>query len=340
MTNILRIAAASLLAIALCACSAASQNASAPGQQIAPNVPAAAQPAPAPGHHKTKPHDVTGGGGGKAGVGITIQIGDVSLPNASKVQAINLGIDEVYVTDGSGNVTVVEQNSAPQVVNVMAYQGGNTTPVAQGSVPPTTYASMTIIVDTSTSNYVGGAGNTRQMTFANGQGSRSAVGFGNSTSTSAGPSPGTEAITFNKAFQVAGSAINVDVDFNAMESFLPGSNNTATSRPSLTVAQQGFEGSIQGNVTNANGNGAVTNAVVIATDNNGVAEATGFTDSNGNFLLHTLVAGTYQLTINNHYTSASGWAIDSVNSTQGGTISGPSTTVSAGQTGNVGTIQD
>lgn len=321
--NVMLIAAA----VSLAACSA-SQSASAPPGISLP----AAAPAAGPAHrHHRGPREVVGGGTGR----LRILLGDVALPNGSGIKAVNVGIDQIIVTDGYGNQTTVAQYSTPQVVNVMAYQGGSTTPIGQANVEQTTYASMTIVVDTASSAIIGGFGATRPISFVNEQ-SSSTSGFGGATTT-APYGPGQVAITFNNAFETTGSSVNLDVDFNVMESILPG--RVTQIRPSLSVAQQGFEGAIAGNLTNASGN-PVTNAVVTATANDGSIAATTYTDSNGNFLLHTLVAGTYSLTVYNQYVSASGWAINAANPTSTATVAGPSASVTPGQISQVGTVAD
>jgi hypothetical protein len=135
-----------------------------------------------------------------------------------------------------------------------------------------------------------------------------------------------------------------------MESFIPsaaarsvsGSTiGSGLSRPSLTVAQEGLEGSIAGTIMDAAGS-PVTNAVVVALGSDGTPDATSFTDENGNFLLHTLAAGSYQLTVYNQYVSATGWVVDAQNYTQGNgqTVQGPNVGVAPGQTSNAGTIAD
>jgi hypothetical protein len=333
MYQIVRVVAFSLSLAAVAACSA-SQSAS---TSLAPNLPAPASQTttatPAHRHHRG-PHDVVGGNPGK--FMFIVSIGDVPMPNGSGVKAVNIGIDKIMVTDAYGNVSTVAQYSTPQVVNVMAYQGGDTTPIGQGNVAQTTYASMTIVVDTASSGLVGSNGATRQLSFVN-ESTNSTSGFGTTTSTM-GYGSGAVAITFNRAFAVYGSSVNLDVDFNVMESVIPSARNSIV-RPSLSVAQTGFEGSIAGNVQNAWGD-AVTNAVVVATGSDGSVTGTGFTDQNGNFLLHTLVAGSYSLTLYNQYVSAAGWSINSANSTSNAVVNGPTTRVTPGQTAQVGTIAD
>jgi Carboxypeptidase regulatory-like domain/Domain of unknown function (DUF4382) len=295
-------------------------------------MPAAPQALQLGHRHHRGPKDVVGGGGGAR---FSVDLGDVALPNGSSIKAVNIGIDQIIVTDAYGNDTTVAQYSTPKVVNVMQYQGGNTTPIAQGNISQTTYSSLTIVVDTASSGVVSANNASRQISFVN-EPTSSTSGFGSATSTSV-YGPGQVAVTFNRPFQTNGSSVTLDVDMNVMESVLPG--RVTQVRPSLSVAQQGFEGFISGNLTNASGS-AVTNAVVTATAGNGSIAATTYTDSNGNFLLHTLAAGTYTLTVYNQYVSASGWTIDSANSTSSGTVSGPSATVVPGQTSQVGTIAD
>jgi hypothetical protein len=291
------------------------------------------------GHH-ARPNEVVGGGPALLNL-LKILLGDASLPSGgNQIQSINLGVDAIEVTDPSGNVTTVAQYNTPQVVNVLAYQGGNNTSIGQGNVAPTSYSSLTIVVDTRSSTIVTNNGESQPLDFELNQSSQSTSGFGSSTvTTRAGR--GKVAITYNQGFQLVGSSMNIDVDFNALESIYPTrGGGTVYSRPSLTVAQDGMDGSISGNVQNSSG-GNVTNAVVVATDANGNADATGVTDQNGNFLLHTLVAGTYQLTVYNQYQNASGWQVNAQGATsQWGTSNGPSATVTPGQTTAIGTIQD
>jgi hypothetical protein len=311
-------------AVSLAACSA-SQSASAP---LGLSVPAKAPVGGRVHRLHRGPRDTQGGG-------MKILLGDVGLPNGSGIKAVNVGIDQVIVTDMYGNQTTVAQYSTPKVVNVMAYQNGNSTPIGEGDVAETTYASMTIVVDTATTGIISSSATSRTISFLN-QSTLSTSGFG-ATTTTAPYAPGQVAITFNSPFETMGSSVSLDVDFNVMESILPG--RVTQIRPSLTVAQEGFEGAIAGNLTNASGT-PVTNAVVTATDSAGNIDASTYTDSNGNFLLHTLAADTYTLTVYNQYVSATGWSINAANATSTGTVSGPSATVTPGQTSQVGTIAD
>lgn len=334
-----RVSAFIALTFAISACSGVAQNtspASMPTASMAatPNGKNAKTPATS-NRRGAHPNEVIGGGPGK----LSVRLGDVALPNGLSLAAINLGIDAIYVTDANGNVSNVVQYDNPQVVNVLDFQNGNVTPIAQGGVPETTYSSLTIVVDRPSSNVVDANGATHPLFFRRSVASQSSANFGTTTSTTGTGTFGQVAITFNQAFAVSNAGMQLDVDFNAFEStFLIG--NVAISRPSLSVAADALEGTISGNVTNTSA-APVQDAVVVAVDSNGNTDATTFTDQNGNFFLYTLAAGTYNLTVYNTYTTASGWSISSSgNTNSGASFSGPSVTVTPGQNANVGTISD
>jgi hypothetical protein len=264
-----------------------------------------------------------------------VSLSDASMPNGSGIQAVNIGIDQILITDSDGNVTTVAQYSTPKVVNVMAYQDGAATPIGSSTVQQMTYASMTIVVDTASSGVVTSSNATRPISFVN-RSTSSSSGFGSQTTTAPYGS-GAVAITFNYPFKTQGSSVNLDVDFNVMESLLPGHSEQV--RPSLSIAQQGYEGGAQGTLVNSSG-AAVTNAVVVAVAGDGSIAATTFTDQNGEFLLHTLNAGQYTLTIYNQYVSAAGWVINATNPTSGAMVPGGSVHVVQGQSTQVGTLAD
>jgi hypothetical protein len=330
MYQIVRNVILTAAAFSLAACSA-SQSGSAPAGN--PLTPAATKPVQGhTGHrHYRGPRDVVGG---KPGM-LMVSLSDAGLPNGSGVQAVNVGIDQIMVTDTQGNVTRVAQYSTPKIVNVMAYQDGDATPIGSADVGQMNYASMTIVVDLASSGIVTASNATRAISFVN-QTTDSTSGYGASTTT-APYGTGAVAITFNSPFKTLGSSVSLDVDFNVMESYLPG--HAPQMRPSLSLAQRGWEGAIQGNLVNSSG-APVTNAVVVARDNNGNVAATTFTDSNGEFLLHTLSNAQYSLAVYNQYVSAAGWTINASNPTSSAMVVGPSANVAPGQSVQVGTIAD
>ncbi|HTU63295.1 MAG TPA: carboxypeptidase-like regulatory domain-containing protein, partial [Polyangiales bacterium] len=102
----------------------------------------------------------------------------------------------------------------------------------------------------------------------------------------------------------------------------------------------GTAGAASGTVQNSSG-GPVSGATVVALDASGNVANTTNTDQNGNFTLHTISAGTYQLEIYNTYTTAVGQTnTASGNDNTSASLQGPSVTVTAGQTTAIGTIAD
>ena len=168
------------------------------------------------------------------------------------------------------------------------------------------------------------------------------------------------AITDNRPFSI-GSTVNelVNVDFNLMESLTPPSIDTGrgqgnrlasdethgglalTVRPTLFVAANANGGQITGTVLNSHGR-PVSNAVVVAVDDNGQVGNTIATDASGKFLLHTLAAGTYRLDVYNEYTNSAGADLSSEGSSSDHKrLKGITTvTVGPGQSTNAGTITD
>lgn len=314
----------------------------------ASGTPIAGGPAPsvptAPGDYRIRPNDVVGGGHNRNRM--MVRLGDVALPSGVNLTQVNLGIDAIYMTDPYGKHVIVAQYTAPHVVNVLAYQDGSTTQIGSGSVPTITYSSMTIVVDTKSSSVVTANGTKGPIAFRN-LADKSSAGFGltTSTATASSSSSSTVSITFTRNFAVAESGTpSFDLDFNAFESILPAPYSSGaqwTTRASLSVAQQSLEGMITGQVVNASGK-AVRNAVIVATNASGVPVASTFTDSYGNFLLHTLAGGTYKLTVYNSYTTAAGWHFAATGNTKtNASFAGPaSVRVVAGQTAFVPAIRD
>lgn len=313
----------------ICACSSNAQNGGFP----APSVPGVS------GGHSVGPNDVVGGGHKNL---LGVRMGDVALPNGVNLTAVNLGIDAIYVTEPSGDRVTVAEYSSPHVVNVLQYQNGSTTPIASGQVPTITYSSMTIVVDTKSSSVETATGTKVPLDFRSAA-DESSAHFGTSTSTAAA-SASSVALTFSRGFAVAQTGEqNFDVDFNAFESLLPASYSSSawSTRASLSVAQQGLEGTITGEVVNAS-RSPVHNAVIVATDSYGNAVASTFTGSYGTFLLHTLAGGSYNLTVYNTYTTAAGWHIAaSGNTKKNASFAGASNVrVIPGHTAFVTTITD
>ena len=109
-----------------------------------------------------------------------------------------------------------------------------------------------------------------------------------------------------------GPAANIMADFNAMESLNQNSAGQIVAQPTLFAVASANAGEVQGQVLNSSGQ-PVQNAVVVAlyatANGNQRAANTTNTDANGNFDLHAINAGSYQLVIYNTYTTASGQTI-------------------------------
>lgn len=331
MKRIRSIGALAAVVLSISACSSGAQIAGG----LAPQVPAGLS------DYRVRPNDVVGGGHKHM---LAINLGDVALPNGVNLTQVNVGIDAIYVTDPAGTKETVAQYATPHVINVLQYQDGSVTQIASGAVPTITYSSMTIVIDTKSSSVQTATGAKGPLVFVN-TADKSSAGFGLATST-APASSSAVALTFKRSFAVAETGTQgLDVDFNAFESILPAAASSSstkwTTRASLSVVQLGTEGMITGQVLNTSRK-AVHNAVIVAINSTGSAVASTFTDSSGNFLLHTIAGGTYKLIVYNNYTTAAGWhVLASGNTKPSASFAGPANVrVVPGQTSFVASIAD
>jgi hypothetical protein len=178
------------------------------------------------------------------------------------------------------------------------------------------------------------------INFQVGASSRSSAGAGSGTTTTGNST--TITMTVGGAFMIGGNpAAAVMADFNAVESLNQNSQGQIVAQPTLFAVATANAGQVDGQVLNANGQ-PVTNAIVVALNGRGRVQNTVNTDANGNFDLHTINAGTYQLVIYNNYTTASGQNIlaSGADASQGASFQGPTVTVTAGGTTQVGTLND
>jgi hypothetical protein len=269
---------------------------------------------------------------------LTILLGDAPpvLGNMN-VSQINLGIDAVNVVY-QGQVTTLATYSTPYVVNVMS-NGGQPSSIGIGQLYSGNYDHIQFVVDTATSNIVAN-GTTMPINFQVGASSRSSAGAGSGTTTTGNST--TITMTVGGAFMIGGNpAAAVMADFNAVESLNQNSQGQIVAQPTLFAVATANAGQVDGQVLNANGQ-PVTNAIVVALNGRGRVQNTVNTDANGNFDLHTINAGTYQLVIYNNYTTASGQNIlaSGADASQGASFQGPTVTVTAGGTTQVGTLND
>jgi len=286
--------------------------------------------------------DVNGGGNGLGGLlagVLDILLGDAqpALGNINVAQ-VNLGIDAVNVVY-NGQVTTIATYSTPNVVNIMS-NGGDPSAIGIGNLYTGNYDHVQFVVDTATSNVVDTSGNTYPIQFEIGQASQSTVGAGQRSVTTGTSS--TVTMTVGGNFTIGGSpAAAIFADFNAMESLAQNGSGQIVAQPTLYAVGAGNAAEIQGQVLNANGQ-PVQNAVVVALTSAGHVANTTNTDANGNFDLHAINAGTYQLVVYNNYTTASGQQLTAqgADASIGASFQGPSVTAPAGQITQAGTLND
>jgi len=292
-------------------------------------------PSGAPTKHT---NDTIGGGGNLLGALLAILLGDAPpVIGNLNVTSINLGIDAVNVVY-QGQVVNLATYSTPYVVNVMANNGAPSS-IGIGQLYSGNYSEIQFVVDTGTSNIVAN-GTTYPIQFQVGQNTQSSSGAGTYTTTTGNST--TVTMTVGGNFMYGGSpAAAIQADFNALESLNQTSSGQIVAQPTLFAVASASAGQVDGTILNASG-GPVTNAIVVALKSNGHVANTVNTDSSGNFNLHTIAAGTYQLVIYNSYTTASGQVITAsgADASSGASFNGPSVTVTAGSTTQLGTLND
>lgn len=276
--------------------------------------------------------------GGIASSSTNVEIGDAAPSVGNQLAHLNLAIREVDLIDANGNSTVLAQYAEPLIVDILQYQDGSGATVARGgNAKPKTYTQVRIVVEAAESQAIYTDNSTGALNFS-GDSSASSVGAGLATATAPGWQ-GTVAITTPVNFTTQPNLNNtLKVDFNAFESLAPGASTAVTVRPTLFAAAASSAGTITGTVVGKNGK-PVANATVIATGSDGSVGNTVATDASGNFNLHALNADTYSLQVRNSYTNAAGANIVSQGG-GGGTVLGPTVTVTPGQTTDAGTIRD
>ncbi len=257
--------------------------------------------------------------------------------SAGTVTAVNIALEKVEAVGGSGGIQTIASFSPSEPINLLNYQ---TTPLTLGSaaIPAGTYHQLRFVLDTSnpdnTSVVVNGTTYPLSIPSATG------VGFGGNTSTDSGDGPGTAGIKVNTAFTAqAGSTYGFLIDFNAAESIVQaGSSGQWLMKPVLVATAQATSGSISGTVTDNAGN-AVSNAEVLA-EQNGTAINSGVTDTNGNFQINALQAGSYTLVVKNTWTNQAGATEAATGADGTADVTGPNVTVTAGQTTSGVSITD
>lgn len=222
--------------------------------------------------------------------------------SAGTVTAVNITIAKVEAV-GSGGVQTIATFSPAQQVNLMNLQ---TTPLQLGSaqIPAGQYQQLRLVLDTSQANNTSMVlnGSTIPLSIP----SATSVGFGGKSTTDSGDGAGTSGIKVNVSLDAqAGQTYGFLIDFNAAESIVQSGNSGQwLMKPVLVATAQALSGTISGVVKN-NAGAAVSNAEVVA-QQNGTTINSGVTDSNGNFQINALPAGSYTLVVNNTWTNQAG----------------------------------
>lgn len=270
---------------------------------------------------------------------------------------VNLAISEIDLVDAAGNSQVVAKYAAPLIVDLLQYQDGSGASVGQTDANNLqTFQQVRFVINTAASSVLYTGGLSAPLNFVTSNDSSSSHA-GKATSTTY-LGAGRVAITQSGSFTIgSGASELVNADFNLMESLTPpsigsnrGDGNHGYSgsqgslglavRPTMFVAANSDEGKITGTVLNDDGQ-PVSNAVVVAVGQGNQVGNTVATDASGNFLLHTLAAGSYRLDVYNQYTNSAGANFSSEGSSSDRSrVKGQTITVSPGQTTDAGTIRD
>jgi len=298
-----------------------------------------------------QPFDTSGG----ISSTVVVQVGDAPPAFFGRALAhVNLAISEIDVVNAAGRSQVVAKYTTPVIVDLLQYQNGSGASVGQTSANNLqTFSQVRFVINAAASSVVYAGGQSGPLNFVTGDDSSSARA-GRATST-VNLGDGQVAITQSGSFTVGrGASELVNADFNLMESLsLPSTGfqresnfgNSASQggglnvRPTMFVAANSNEGMISGTVVNDRGE-PVSNAVVVALARGQVGNTVA-TDASGNFLLHTLAAGSYRLEVFNQYTNSAGANISAVGAGDDrARLKVQTVIVSPGQTADAGTITD
>lgn len=297
-------------------------------------------PAPSPqgALRYEKPMDVWGG---PAGLQLNVLLGDAAPDlGGRKLKNLNLGIREIDAIADDGTVTQIASFDKPRIVDVLAHQDDSGESVANASVERSDYRQLRLVVDLASSEAVFRNNKTAPLNFLVNVGSVSSAGAGSTTATTT-DGPGAVDIVVTQPFSIPQDHMQTArVDFNAFESLALDASGSLFTRASLFVAPVDQMGRVSGRVLNAQG-GAVSDATVVAVASDGSIGNSSPTNYKGHFSIGTLRAGTYQLVIYNHYTTAAGREVTaSGESTSAPTVLGPQVTVSHGSVTSAGIIAE
>lgn len=271
----------------------------------------------------------TPGGGGTSTLSASLMDSPFRTSGGT-VTAVNIAISKVEAI-GNGAPQIIATFSPAMPVNLMNYA---TSPLqlGTGTIPAGTYQQLRLVLDTSSASNTTAVinGTTVDLTIPSATGPS---GFSGGSSSDNSDGPGTSGIKVNVNFTAnAGGIYGFLIDFNAAESIVQaGGSGQYLMKPVIVATAQNVAGSIAGKVVN-NASAGVANAEVLA-EQNGTIMNSGVTDSNGNFQINALPAGTYTLVVNNTWTNQAGQAQTATGADGTAAVTDPTpVTVTAGQT--------
>jgi hypothetical protein len=246
-----------------------------------------------------------GPGGGSGSNSATLAVSLMDGPfrtSGGTVTAVNIAIAKVEAV-GTGGTQTIATFSPSKQINLLDYQA---TALDLGSsvLPAGHYQQLRFVLDTSNANNTSVVVN--GTTYSLSIPSATNIGWGGATSTDGGDGVGTSGIKVNIGLDASGGYTYAYViDFNAAESIVsPGTTGGWLMKPVLVATAQATSGAIAGAMTNNTG-GAVVNAEVLA-EQGGTVINSGVTDTNGNYQINALPAGSYTLVVKNVWTNQAG----------------------------------
>jgi hypothetical protein len=221
----------------------------------------------------------------------------------------------------------IVQFPIPVVIDVLNYSSSALL-LGAGIVPAIQYSGVQYVIDPAKSSVVIN-GKTYPMSF------------GTTSNSTFSPSPGgMAALYFPDPVNASTTQPNFLVDFNAA-TWITIANGVADVAPTGSGTVLSDAAVIQGTILNKAG-GPVSGAIVSAYGPDGVIVNSGPSSSNGTFEIHAISGAGYSLVVWNTYAPVSSIITNQAtgNDPVGWTVKGPTVTVPAGYSVNVGTIKD
>jgi len=255
--------------------------------------------------------------------------GQALLIDATKFPAgsqANFAISSVSAV-ANGVTYPIVQFAVPVIINVLNYQS-NALLLGAGIVPEIQYSGVQYVIDPKLSSVVLN-GKTYPMSFGT-----------TSSSTFTPIANGMAALYFPDPVNAATTQPNFLVDFNAA-TWITISNGVADVVPSGSGTVLSEAAVIQGTILNKAG-GPVSGAIVSAYGPDGIIVNSSPSASDGTFAIHAISGNGYSLVVWNTYAPVSSIITNQAtgNDPVGWNVQGPTVTVPAGYSVNVGTIKD